>query len=142
MKATSSKHQRESALDAPAAYDPHVLFVAEDELSDLAELYRLKLGLDGYRVTTLAARELTAQQVRELDPDFVILEVRRLSPRIGSAWARVRWARGAKSTPILILSPKRPEELSVVGIQLEPCDHLVNWSQVPSLSPGLQARPI
>jgi DNA-binding response OmpR family regulator len=142
MKASSSKHQRESPRDAPAANDLHVLFVAEDELSDLAELYRLKLGLDGYRVTTLAAGELTAQQVRELDPDFVILEARRLSPRIGSAWARVRWACGAKSTPIVILSPKREEELSKVGIQLEPVDHLVNWSRIPSLSSGLTARPI
>lgn len=142
MKATSRKHKRELPLDAPAAGDPHVLFVAEDELSELAELYRWKLDLDGYRVTTLTARELTAQQVRELDPDFVILEVRRLSPRIGSAWARVRWARGAKSTPIVILSPKRQDDLSKVGIQLEPFDHLVNWSRITSLSPGLAARPI
>lgn len=142
MKPTSLKRQPGLPGNASATDDPHVLFVAEDELSDLAELYRLKLGLDGYRVTTVPAGELTAQQVRELDPDFVILEVRRLSPRIGSAWARVRWARGAKITPIVVLSPKRQDELSKVGIQLDPCDHLVDWSRIPSLSPGLAARRI
>ncbi len=137
MQAASNRRQRSLPLRAPDAEDLHVLFVAEDEFSDLADLYRLKLGLDGYRVTIVSARHLTAQQVRELNPDFVLLEVRRPSPQIAAVWARVRWARGAKFTPIVVLSPKQKAALSKVGINLEPGDHVVDWSRSPSLSSTL-----
>ncbi len=46
MQAASNRQQRSLPLPAPAE-DLHVLFVAEDEFSDLADLYRLELGLDG-----------------------------------------------------------------------------------------------
>ncbi|MEO6797071.1 MAG: hypothetical protein ABI401_12960 [Candidatus Dormibacter sp.] len=121
----------------PISEDFHVLFVSDDECSDLADHYRLRLTLDGYRVTMLAADRLTAQHVRELNPDFVVLEVQRLTPRTAAVWAKVRWARGAKYTPIVVLSPKRQEALRKVGIKLDWCDHLVDWSRSPSLSPHL-----
>src|SRR5919108_1138988 len=94
------------AANGPTPYgmaapeDPHVLLVAEDELSNLAEHYRMKLTLDGYRVTTLPADRLTAQEIREVNPDFVIVEIHRLTQRTAAIWAKLRWARGAKRTPI------------------------------------------
>jgi AmiR/NasT family two-component response regulator len=121
--------------------DLHVLFVAQDEFSDLAEHYRLKLGVDGYGITILPARHLTAQHVRDLDPDFVILEIQRPNPRMAAVWAKVRWARRGKSTPIVILSPKRAEDLTKIGIRLESFDHLLDWSRSPSLSPHLAGWP-
>ena len=123
-----------------AAEEPQVLFVAEDECSDLADHYRLKLTLDGYRVTMLAADRLTAQHVRELQPDFVVLEIQRLSPRSAAVWAKLRWARGARSTPIVFLSTTRREALRNVGIKLEWFDHFVDWSRSPVLSPRFAGR--
>lgn len=125
---------RPSILPRPAPEAAHVLFVADDECSDLAEHYRLKLTLDGYDVSMLTAERLTAQLVRDLQPDFVILEIQRLTPRSAAVWAKIRWARGGKSTPIVVLSPKRKEALRKVGINLGWCDHLVDWSRSPGLS--------
>ena len=142
---TMESVSRGYALTPPSAIamiaDPHVLFVADDECSDLADHYRLKLTLDGYRVTMLAAEHLTAQYVRELDPDFVIYEIQRLTPRAAAVWAKIRWAWGAKRTPIVVLSPKRREALAKVGVKLDWCDHLVDWSRSPSFSPHLAGRP-
>jgi DNA-binding MurR/RpiR family transcriptional regulator len=125
----------------PMIADPHVLFVADNECSDLADHYRLKLTVDGYRVTMLAAEHLTAQHVRELDPDVVYLEIQRLTPRTAAVWAKIRWARGNKRIPIVVLSPKRREALARAGVDLDWCDHLVDWSRSRSLSPNLAGRP-
>ena len=137
MESVLPGHAATGAPMAHAIDAPHVLFVADNECSDLADHYRLKLTLDGYRVTMLAAEHLTAQYVRELDPDFVIYEIQRLTPRAAAVWAKIRWAWGAKRTPIVVLSPKRREALAKVGVKLDWCDHLVDWSRSPSLSPHL-----
>lgn len=102
-----------------------VLFIGGD--ADLAEIYRMKLELDGYLVRIVHRdEEWPASPWR---PDIAYLDVQD-GQGIG-----VRGHRRLRSDPVLqdvpavILSTLRPHELSKRGFVLGPMDYLVTVSE-------------
>jgi CheY-like chemotaxis protein len=120
-----------------------VLFVGPD--SEMAEMYRLKLELDGYRVRTLTTLRDWSRGPRSTRPDLVFLDLDQ-SERAGlGEIGRLRNDPILKSVPAILLSNQTSEQLAERGITLSPQEYLLrarpssalsqsvaDWSTAPS----------
>ena len=100
-----------------------VLFV-EDDVS-VAQMYRLKLELDGY-VVDVAADGLTAlDKARREQPDIIFLDIR--LPKLDglSVLEALRQEPSTARIPVVILSNWNEKELVERGLSLGALDHLV-----------------
>src|SRR5437016_10844924 len=72
-----NKTRRAAGADRATQADEDIVEVllVEDDLSVL-EMYRLKLELDGYRVSTAADGEEGLRKAGELHPDIIFLDIR------------------------------------------------------------------
>ena len=98
-----------------------VLFIAED--SAVAEVYKLKLQMDGYRVT--AVRRLRDWRTHRpgWKPDIVLIDV---DDRDGTGIRDVERLRSEpklKNVPLLVLSSQPSEVLHARGLTLRPTDY-------------------
>jgi CheY-like chemotaxis protein len=116
--------------------DVRVLFV-EDDLS-VAQMYRLKLELDGYTVDVAADGLAALDKARTL-PDMIFLDIR--LPKLDgiSVLEKLRADPLTASIPVVILSNWNEKELVQRGLQLGAMDHLVKSQTTPTkLSRHLQ----
>src|SRR5579864_2188882 len=102
-----------------------VMFVEDD--SDLAEMYRLKLELDGYRVTTVRS---SASVERAAAPDLVFVDFSSDSPLSLEILRRVRARAGQRELPAVVLARATRAELRARGFDLGPCDYPVRLGPV------------
>ena len=79
-----------------------ILFVAGDP--DLAELYRMKLELDGYRVTIVTSVEEAIDAVSRLAADIIYLDLGDLRLRAIASWRALRQEPAMRNTPMILLS--------------------------------------
>jgi len=79
-----------------------VLFVAGDP--DLAELYRMKLELDGYRVTIATSVEAASEAVSRQPADLVYLDLGDLRLQAIASWRALRQVPDLRNTPMILLS--------------------------------------
>jgi DNA-binding response OmpR family regulator len=120
-----------------------VLFVGPD--SELAEMYRLKLELDGYRVRTLATLRDWSGTTRNVRPDLVFLDLDQPERAALAEIGRLRADRVLKAVPAILLSNRTSEELAQIGLTLSPQEYLLrarpssalsqsvaDWSTAPS----------
>ena len=112
-----------------------VLFIADDP--NLAELYRVKLELDGYRVTIVGAEEATQTRVRRRLPDLIYLDIRAPHRERIEVLKTLRMNRSTKFIPVVILSDYREEELIGAGARLSVDEYLVNSSTQRTLSTSI-----
>jgi CheY-like chemotaxis protein len=123
----------------PGVTDPdewRVLLV-EDDVS-VAQMYRLKLELDGYTVD-IAADGLAALEKARTLPDIIFLDVR--LPKLDgiSVLEKLRAEPVTARIPVVILSNWNEKELVERGLQLGALDHLVKSQTTPTkLSRRLQ----
>lgn len=99
-----------------------VLFIGQDE--SLADMYRFKLEMDGYRVrivTSLRAWSAAAAT----PPDLVFLDIDRPDGDGVAELQRLRAHRALKSVPAILLAAETPEELSQRGLALTAQDYLL-----------------
>ncbi|TMF60839.1 MAG: hypothetical protein E6I16_05140 [Chloroflexi bacterium] len=79
-----------------------ILFVAGD--LDLAELYRMKLELDGYRVTVATSVEAATEAVSRQPADIVYLDLGDLRLQAIASWRALRQVPEMRNTPMILLS--------------------------------------
>lgn len=107
-----------------------VLFV--DDGSGLAELYRLKLELDGYWVTQVSVAE-AAEHIEGRPPDIIYLALDAAPAATLRLFHQLRAHDETQAIPVVILSSLTPAELRADGIQAGELNHLV---RIPTTSPS------
>jgi DNA-binding response OmpR family regulator len=98
-----------------------VLFVAEDEA--LAELYRLKLELDGYRVRVVS-REQARSICRPL-PGLVFLDLKTVDRETTMFLSDLRSNALTEAIPFVVLTEYREDELRELGVRLGARDYVL-----------------
>jgi DNA-binding response OmpR family regulator len=119
-----------------------VVFVQDDPA--VAEMYKLKLELDGYQVTIVSSRQQLIDTSASVRPDLVYLDIRRRE-EIGIEMLRsLRTSEVTRDVPVIILSDHRSEEMASRGFAADMRDYVVRANlALTSLSDGVDdwARP-
>ncbi len=100
-----------------------ILFLQDDPA--VAEMYKLKLELDGYRVTVATAGDEPGELLAVHLPDIIYVDVRSAGARNLARLDALRAVDGANDIPIVILSGAPVDELRAQGVQLGPRDYVV-----------------
>jgi DNA-binding response OmpR family regulator len=101
-----------------------IVFLQQDPL--LAETYRIKLELEGYRVIVANASDQALQDLRSQPPDIIYLDA---SSGVAADGAVLDWLRDDPTTgriPVIILSKQNAVQLASSGLNLGPLDYLVH----------------
>ena len=125
-------------MQTPAEEEVRVLFVEDD--ADLAEMYRLKLELDGYTVTRAADGEEGLRMAKEIHPDLIFLDIR--LPRMDGfqVLEQIRADEELKHLPVIILSNYGEKELVERGMRLGALEYLIKAETTPAgLSGGVRS---
>ena len=108
-----------------------VLYIADDQA--LAEMYRLKLELDGYWVRVVDLDNAVAE-TRARRPDIIFLELPAGRPDRLGILEDLRHAARRPDLPAIILAAARGRELRNQGATLSACDYVVRISSPDSQS--------
>ena len=108
-----------------------VLYIADDQA--LAEMYRLKLELDGYWVRVVDLDNAVAE-TRARRPDIIFLELPAGRPDRLGILEDLRHAARRPDLPAIILAASRSQELRNQGATLSACDYVVRISSPDSQS--------
>jgi DNA-binding response OmpR family regulator len=100
-----------------------VLLIAGD--SDVAEMYRMKLELDGYRVSTIVDVGDSTAHAAGWKPDMVLIDLGAGDGAQRLELQRLRSDPLLSHVPVLLLSARSEEELRQQGITLGPTDYLL-----------------
>ena len=114
----------------PDPDDVKVLFVEDDAL--VAQMYRLKLELDGYVVDVAGDGIVALEKARSMQPDIIFLDIR--LPKLDglSVLEQMRADPSTAHTPVVILSNWNEKELVERGIKLGALDHLIKSQTTPA----------
>jgi len=111
-----------------------ILFVAEDE--GLAEMYKLKLEMEGYRV-----RVVSRQQTRSIGrpvPSVVFVDIKTVDRETSRFLSDLRSNSLTKDLPVVLLTEYREEELRGRGVRLGARDYLVRVSRPRAVAQRLR----
>jgi DNA-binding response OmpR family regulator len=114
-----------------------VLFVEDDPT--VAQMYRLKLELDGYQVIMAKDGEEGLRLANEVDPDIVFLDIR--LPKVDgfSVLEGLRSDDRTRNVPVVILSNYGEQDLVDRGLRLGALEYLIKSQTTPShLSRGVE----
>jgi len=100
-----------------------VLLIAGD--TDVAEMYRMKLELDGYRVSTVADVSDSTAHGAGWKPDMVLIDLGAGSEARLLDLQRLHADPMLSQVPVLLLSSRSEEELRQRGFMLGPTDYLL-----------------
>lgn len=81
--------------------DVHILFIGGD--ADLAETYRMKLNLDGYRTSVLTTEGEARKLAASLKPDLIYLDLTSAAGWGLKVLQGLRKSVATRSTPVLLL---------------------------------------
>jgi DNA-binding response OmpR family regulator len=114
-----------------------VLFIERDP--SVAEMYKLKLELDGYQVTVVAHNDPVHQRALAVRPDMVYLDLRQGEAEGFATLQGLRAAEATRSVPIIILSSYAANEMASRGFEAHLLDYVVRADPGPgALSWNLQ----
>ena len=116
---------------AEAAPDELRVLLVEDDPS-VAQMYKLKLELDGYRVEVAPDGEAALEMARRGTPDIVFLDIR--LPRLDGLGVleALRSDPATEPLPVVILSNFNEAELVERGARLGALDHLIKSQTTPA----------
>jgi CheY-like chemotaxis protein len=115
---------------SPAPDDVRVLFVEDDSL--VAQMYRLKLELDGYWVEVAEDGIAALEKARALVPDIIFLDIR-LPQKDGlTVLEELRADPATARIPVVILSNWNEKELVERGVTLGALDHMIKSQTTPA----------
>ncbi|HEV2013958.1 MAG TPA: response regulator [Candidatus Dormibacteraeota bacterium] len=100
-----------------------VLFAEDDPA--VAEMYKLKLELDGYQVTIVSGGEQLISASAVLRPDLVFLDIRRREDDGINLLRALRAGEATRDVPVIILSDHRPQEMASRGFTADAMDYVV-----------------
>ena len=114
----------------PTPDDVRVLFV-EDDVS-VAQMYRLKLELDGYVVDVAGDGIVALEKARTSPPDMIFLDIR--LPKLDGLGVleQLRADPVTAPIPVVILSNWNERELVERGMKLGALDHLIKSQTTPA----------
>jgi CheY-like chemotaxis protein len=107
-----------------------VLFIEND--SAVAEMYKLKLELDGYQVTVIAHDDQVLEGVARVKPDMIFLDLRVGDDRGLATLQQLRGTDGTRQVPVIILSNQAASELADRGFKADPLDYVVRAESGPN----------
>ena len=98
----------------------------------MAQMYRLKLELDGYAVDVAGDGITALEKARTIRPDIVFLDLR--LPKLDglAVLERLRADTSTAAIPVVILSNWNEKELVERGISLGALDHLIKSQTTPA----------
>jgi CheY-like chemotaxis protein len=114
-----------------------VLFVEDDR--SVAQMYRLKLELDGYRVDVASDGEMAVEMARHELPDIIFLDIR--LPKLDGLGVleALRSNPKTKTLRVVTLSNYKSGELGERLATLGVLDHLIKTETTPAkLAAGLE----
>ena len=114
-----------------------VLFVEDDR--SVAQMYKLKLELDGYSVEVASDGEMAVEMARRDPPDIMFLDIR--LPKLDGVGVlqALRANAKTKKVRVVILSNYSKRELGDRVAKLGVLDHLLKTETTPAkLSAGLE----
>ena len=123
--------------DAHADDDVRVLFVEDDP--SVAQMYKLKLELDGYKVEVASDGEMALKAARQAPPDMIFLDIR--LPKLDglAVLEQLRADARTKHVPVVILSNYSEKELIERGLKLGALEYLIKSQTTPAkLAGGLE----
>ena len=100
-----------------------VLFVQDDPA--VAEMYKLKLELDGYQVTIVSGRQQLIDASTTVRPDLVYLDIRRREQDGIEMLRALRDGGPTRDVPVIILSDHRAEQMVSRGLTANVMDYVV-----------------
>ena len=114
-----------------------VLLIEDDET--FADMYRLRLELDGYRVIQARDGKAALEVAAASHPDLIFLDIR-LPLLDGLAVLEgLRADAGTRQTPVVILSNYGEQELVDRGLKLGALEYLIKSQTTPAhLSRGVE----
>ena len=114
--------------------DVRVLLVEDDEA--IAQMYKLKLELDGYHVDVARDGELALQMARRSLPDIIFLDIR--LPKLDGldVLEALRADPKTQRVPVVILSSHSEKDLVDRGAKLGALDHLIKSKTTPAKLAG------
>ena len=115
---------------APDADEVRVLFVEDD--ASVAQMYRLKLELDGYTVDVAGDGLVALEKARASHPDIIFLDLR--LPKLDGLGVleALRADAATAPIPVVILSNWNEKELVDRGVRLGALDHLIKSQTTPA----------
>ncbi|MGH7778044.1 MAG: response regulator [Candidatus Dormibacterales bacterium] len=114
-----------------------VLFIEDDPT--VAQMYKLKLELDGYTVTMAKDGEEGVRLAQEGSPDIVFLDIRLPKMDGFAVLEALRASDGTRETPVVILSNYGERELVERGLKLGALEYLIKSQTTPAnLSRGVE----
>ena len=117
--------------------DIRVLFVEDDPT--VAQMYRLKLELDGYQVIMAKDGEEGLRLASQIHPDIVFLDIR--LPKVDgfAVLEGIRNCERTRNVPVVILSNYGEQELVERGLKLGALEYLIKSQTTPAnLSRGVE----
>ena len=137
MENKSARRPRAGRI-AEAEDDLVDVLLVEDDPSVL-EMYRLKLELDGYRVSTALDGEDGLKKAVDLDPDIIFLDIRLPKMDGLEVLRKLRAEDKTRDIPVIILSNYDEEDLIARGLRLGAHEYLIKARTTPtSLSEGIE----
>jgi DNA-binding response OmpR family regulator len=114
-----------------------VLFVEDDPA--VAQMYKLKLELDGYAVTVAPDGEAGLKMAKESRPDMIFLDIRLPKMDGFAVLEELRADADTKDIPVVILSNYSEQELVERGLNLGALEYLIKSETTPAkLSKGVE----
>ncbi|MDQ6773717.1 MAG: response regulator, partial [Candidatus Dormibacteraeota bacterium] len=114
-----------------AAADELRLLLVEDDAT-IAEMYRLKLEIDGYTVSVARDGETALRMVSDSPPDLVFLDIRLPGMDGLAVLEAIRADTSSRHLPVVILSNFGDEELRERGIKLGALEYLIKAQTTPA----------
>ena len=124
--------------DEASSDDVRVLLV-EDDVA-IAQMYRLKLELDGYQVEVAGDGEAALEMARSSAPDIIFLDFRLPELDGLEVLETLRSDPITKTVPVVILSSYSAKELVQRGAKLGVLDHLIKSKTTPAQLAGALPR--
>lgn len=119
---TSTPHSTDETI--------RVLFIEND--AAVAEMYKLKLELDGYQVTVIAHDDQVLEVAARDKPDMIFLDLRVGDDRGLATLQQLRATDGTRQVPVIILSNQAASELADRGFKADPLDYVVRAESGPN----------
>jgi DNA-binding response OmpR family regulator len=106
------------------------ILLIEDE-KEVAELYRLKLSLDGYDVTIAENGQEGLDNAIKINPELIFLDIKMPGMDGFEVLKELRASAKTKNTPVIILSNLDEQELIEKGLTLGANEYLIKSQFTP-----------
>jgi DNA-binding response OmpR family regulator len=100
-----------------------VLFIEDDPA--VAEMYKLKLELDGYLVSIVTLRDDVVDAAARVRPELIFLDTQRREEAGMTTLRTLRESNDTRGVPVIILSSHHPQELADSGFKADVMDYVV-----------------